>query len=333
MKHEAKYGTRLDDGRVQCGLCPKLCTMKEGQVGFCRTRTNEGGRLLTVIYAEVTGCHVDPIEKKPLYHYHPGRPILSLGTKGCNFGCLFCQNWQIAQRADAPSQRLMPDEAVRAAVRYDSFGIAYTYTEPLIWFEYVLDTAVLAHEQGLENVLVTNGFICEAPLDELMPHVDAANIDVKSFDPEFYRRMCKGELAPVLRTVERVRAHWHVELTHLVVPYKDEAAILDDVRRMRDWVADTLGADTPLHFSRYFPHHKLELPATSEALLMQAREIALERLEFVYIGNVLTDVGADTRCPGCGALLIERLGYRTVVRGLRNGRCEACGRRINVVGA
>jgi pyruvate formate lyase activating enzyme len=333
MKHEAKHGTVVDDGRVQCALCPKLCTLKEGQFGFCRTRTNDGGRLVTIIYAEVTGCHVDPIEKKPLYHYHPGRPILSLGTKGCNFGCLFCQNWQIAQRTDAPSERLMPDQAVELALRHDSFGIAYTYTEPLIWFEYVLDTARLAHERGLKNVLVTNGFVCEAPLEELLPHVDAANIDVKSFDPDFYRRLCKGELAPVLRTVERVRAHWHVELTHLVVPYKDEVEILDDVRRMRDWVADTLGRDTPLHFSRYFPHHKLDLPSTPEALLARAREIALEKLDFVYLGNVAAADGTNTVCPGCGATLIRRHGYRAAVVGLADGVCTACGRSANVVGA
>ncbi len=333
MKHEAKYGAVLEDGRIQCRLCPKLCMLREGQSGFCKTRMNEGGRLVTVIYAEVTGCGVDPIEKKPLYHFHPGRGILSLGTKGCNFGCIFCQNWQIAQRVDAPSQRLMPEEAVELALRHDSFGIAYTYTEPLIWYEYVLDTAVLAHEHGLKNVLVTNGFICEEPLAELIPHIDAANIDVKSFDPDFYRRYCKGELEPVLRTVEQVRPHWHVELTHLIVPYKEEAALLDDVRRMLDWVADEIGADTPLHFSRYFPHHKLELPPTDEALLTRAREIALERLDYVYLGNVNTEQGAHTYCPGCGALLIERSGYRTLVRALKNGACTACGRKINVVGA
>ncbi len=332
MKHEAKYGVVLEDGRIQCRLCPKDCTLKDGQFGFCKTRTNEGGRLVTIIYAEVTGCHVDPIEKKPLYHYYPSKEILSLGTKGCNFGCVFCQNWQIAQRVDAPSERLMPEAAVGLALRHGSFGIAYTYTEPLVWFEYVLDTAVLAHQHGLKNVLVTNGFINPEPLDELIPHVDAANIDVKSFDPEFYRRYCHGELEPVLRTVARVRPHWHVELTHLIVPFKADAELLDDVRRMRDWVAGELGADTPLHFSRYFPHHKLDLPPTDEALLVRAREIALEKLEHVYLGNVYSDTGANTVCPGCGALLIERLGYRTVVRGVSDGACTSCGRRVNVVG-
>jgi len=331
MKHAAKYGVVLDEERIQCRLCPKRCTLREGQTGFCGTRVNEGGRLYTLIYAEVTGCGMDPIEKKPLYHFLPGRDILSLGTKGCNFGCLFCQNWQTSQRPDAYSQRLMPDEAVELALRERSLGIAYTYTEPLIWFEYVLDTAVLAHERGLKNVLVTNGFINEEPLAELIPHVDAANVDVKSFDPDFYRRLCKGELEPVIRTVERVRPHWHIELTHLVVPFKDEAAILDDVRRMRDWVADTLGPDTPLHFSRYFPHHKLDLPPTSEALLRRARDIALERLDYVYLGNMRAENGANTRCPGCGALLIERSGYRARVRGLTDGACTACGRTINIV--
>jgi pyruvate formate lyase activating enzyme len=333
VKHEARYGVALDDGRVQCRLCPKLCTMREGRTGFCKTRTNEGGRLVTIIYAEVTGCSVDPIEKKPLYHFYPGRGILSLGTKGCNFGCIFCQNWQIAQRVDAPSQRLMPGAAVELALRYDSFGIAYTYTEPLIWYEYVLETAALAHERGLNNVLVTNGYINEEPLDELIPHVDAANIDVKSFDPDFYRRYCNAELEPVLRTVARVRPHWHLELTHLVVPYKDDAAILDDVRRMRDWVAGEIGADTPLHFSRYFPHHKLSLPPTDVALLERAREIALEKLDYVYLGNVYSNDGAHTHCPGCGALLIKRTGYHTTVRGLDDGACAACGRKINIVGA
>jgi len=333
VKHEAKYGVAIEGGRIECRLCPKLCKLRDGQLGFCKTRLNEGGRLVTTIYAEVTGCSMDPIEKKPLYHFFPGQPILSLGTKGCNFGCIFCQNWQTAHRVDAPSERLLPEAAVELALRQGSFGIAYTYTEPLIWFEYVLDTAVLAHERGLKNVLVTNGFICEEPLAELMPHIDAANIDVKSFDPAFYRRYCKAELEPVLRTVERVRPHWHVELTHLIVPYKEEAAILDDVRRMRDWIADELGPDTPLHFSRYFPHYKLELPPTDEGLLARAREIALERLEYVYLGNVYADDGAHTRCPRCGALLVERSGYRAVVRGLEGGACASCCRRVNVVGA
>ena len=333
MKHAAKYGYTLDQERIQCRLCPKQCKLREGQFGFCKTRVNEGGELFTVIYAEVTGCGVDPIEKKPLYHYYPGQGILSLGTKGCNLGCVFCQNWQIAQRADAPSQRLMPAEAVALAVQHESFGIAYTYTEPLIWYEYVLDTAMLARERGLKNVLVTNGFICEEPLAELVPHIDAANIDIKSFDPAFYRRLCKAELEPVVRMVEQVRPHWHVELTHLIVPHKDEAEILDDVRRMCDWIAGALGRDTPLHFSRYFPHHKLKLPATDLGLLKRAREIALERLEYVYLGNIHADQGAHTQCPGCGALLIERLGYRTTVRGLDAGACTACGRTINIVGA
>jgi pyruvate formate lyase activating enzyme len=332
MRKEARFWNPLDDSGVQCCLCPHNCTIADGNRGLCGVRANEGGRLFSRIYGEVTGSGLDPIEKKPLYHFYPSREILSLGTKGCNFKCPFCQNWHISQKPDGHSTYLSPEDAVNAAVQHESFGISYTYSEPLIWIEYVMDTSELAHEKGLKNVLVTNGFINEGPLEELLPLVDAANIDVKSFDPEFYRKLCKGQLDPVLRTCEKAAGRWHIEITNLIVPFKSEHGILDDIVRMCDWIAGRLGRGVPLHFSRYVPNYKFDLPATPVALMERARNEALERLDFVYLGNVAAGEGSDTKCPNCGDLLIERSGYSTIVRDIRDSKCGRCGYEVRIPG-
>ena len=332
MKKEAKFWERLDGSRVHCFLCPHNCRIQDGNVGICGVRKNDSGTLYSMIYGEVTGFGLDPIEKKPLYHFHPSRQILSLGTKGCNFKCPFCQNWHISQRPDGHSNYLSPEEAVKTAVKERSFGIAYTYSEPMIWAEYVMDTGRLAHEHGLKNVLVTNGFTSPEPLEELIPFIDAANIDVKAFDPEFYTKLCKGSLDPVLKTCERVAGEWHLEITHLIVPFKDHDEMLDDIGRMCDWIAGKLGKDTPLHFSRYFPNYHFDAETTPAELLTRAREIALERLNFVYLGNVAAKEGSDTLCPDCGTILIERNGYATRVRNLRDSKCRECGRKVEIPG-
>jgi len=328
---EAAYYEKLDGKKIRCHLCPKECVIADGKAGFCRVRPNRDGILYSDIYAQVTSYGLDPIEKKPLYHFHPGRPISSFGTRGCNLGCAFCQNYTISQDPGAPAEKLSPADAVAVARRDRSFGIAYTYTEPMIWFEYVLETARLARAAGLKNVMVTNGFVNEGPLRELLPYIDAMNIDIKSMDAEFYRKVCFGELAPVLRTAETAhQAGCHIELTNLVIP------TLNDTRKnfetLRDWVAGKLSPLVPLHFSRYFPMYKLTLPSTPVSKLEEAHAVAREKLRYVYIGNAGGGEWDHTRCPGCGALLVERAGYTTRVAGIDGGKCAKCARPCDIVG-
>ncbi len=316
---------------VQCELCPQVCRIRPGGRGICRYRRNVSGTLRATSYGMVSSCGYDPIEKKPLYHFMPGSVIFSAGTVGCNLGCGFCQNWQISQ-SEAPTRYLGPADAARlagAAVNGGrrSIGIAYTYSEPLVWWEYVYDTAREVRRRGLANVLVTNGFVTEEPLRELLPLVDAMNIDVKAFTDEFYRQVCHGRLAPVLRTVELAHAAGvHVEVTTLLVPgLNDDPA---EVRQLVDWLG-AIDPGIPLHFSRYFPNYRMAEPGpTPLSTLAMARSIALERLDYVYIGNALAGEGLDTVCPGCGSTAIRRDGYRVSPDGLRGDSCATCGRRI-----
>ncbi|HHV56897.1 MAG TPA: AmmeMemoRadiSam system radical SAM enzyme [Firmicutes bacterium] len=326
---EALYWHKLEGDRVQCELCPQDCRIAPGRAGACRVRRNKAGVLYATNYARVSSVALDPVEKKPLYHFYPGRTVLSLGTIGCNLKCSFCQNWEIAQE-DAPTRGLGPEQAVALARREGGgcIGIAYTYSEPLMWYEYVLDTARPAREAGLKNVLVTNGFIQPEPLEALLPLIDALNIDVKAFTGDYYRRVCHGGLEPVLKTVETaVRAGCHVELTTLLVPGLNDAP--DEIRSLVSWIAG-LAPTIPLHLTRYYPQYKMELPPTPLATLERAWEIAREKLAYVYIGNALTEKGQNTYCPGCGALLIERRGFSARPTGLEHRRCRACGRVTEV---
>jgi len=328
MDHEAMYYDPLDGRQVRCRLCPHLCTIQPGALGICRQRKNLDGTLVSLTYGRVTSASMDPIEKKPLYHFHPGRPILSLGTNGCNFRCQHCQNWSISQE-DAPTQPLAPEAAVALAKESRSFGIAYTYNEPLIWYEYVLDTARLAHDAGLKNVLVTNGFINPEPLAELLPFIDALNIDLKSIRDDFYNTICGGRIGPVLETAKTAKQQAHLEVTNLVIPtHNDSDADLTD---LADWIRDHLGADTPTHLSAYFPRYKLQAPATTPDILERAHAIFADRLHHVYLGNMMLDKGTDTVCPACGATLIERRGYTTRITGLTGSTCSACGAELNIV--
>lgn len=318
----------LPNNAVRCRLCPRNCLVKEGGNGFCRARINKDGRLYSRIYGECSAIAMDPIEKKPLYHFFPGSYILSLGTVGCNFGCSFCQNYHISHH-DAPTRRLSSEDAVDMANREGSIGIAYTYNEPLIWYEYVLETARLARANGLKNVLVTNGFINEAPLMELLPYIDALNIDVKSFRDSFYRDYCKGMRDPVLKTAEIAkRMGLHVEITNLIIPTlnDDEGMIMDLV----DWVSSSLGNTTPLHFSRYFPHYKLNLPPTPISTLMRAREIGVSKLRYVYVGNVVDVEVNSTICPNCKKVVVERSGYE-IRSFLHNGSCGYCYTSVDMI--
>ena len=326
--YEAKYYERLDGGRVHCHLCPHECRIQPGGLGICRQRANEGGTLVSRNYGRITSASMDPIEKKPLYHFHPGSSILSLGTNGCNFRCLHCQNWTISQQ-EAETQPLEPSRAVRLASDHGSFGISYTYNEPFIWYEYVLDTSKLARDAGLKNVLVSNGFVNPEPLAELLPFVDAMNIDLKSIRDEFYREVCGGRVEPVLETAKAANESVHVEVTNLIIPTHNDSD--EDLTDLADWIRDHLGADTPVHLSAYRPCYKLDAPPTGPDTMRRAYGIFTARLHHVYVGNMILEKGADTVCGGCGAVLIRRRGFAGEVVGLDGRTCAGCGAETNVV--
>lgn len=272
------------DGKVKCHLCPHECIIANGKVGICGVRKHIDGKLYSLGYGETTSIALDPIEKKPIYHFHPGEYILSLGTKGCNFKCPFCQNWTISQDLDAPTEKITSEGIIKKAKECKSFGIAYTYNEPFIWYEFVLDTAKLAKKEGLENVLVTNGYVNPEPLEEMLPYIGAMNIDLKSMDEEFYRKICGGRLEPVLYVIERSAKACHVELTNLIIPGLNDSD--DNFVRLVNWIYAHVGPEAPLHFSRYFPCYKMTKPATALDTLERAYQIAKKKLKYVYLGNV-----------------------------------------------
>jgi pyruvate formate lyase activating enzyme len=326
---EALFYEKREDGKVHCLLCPQDCTIADGKRGFCRVRRNVDGVLYAENYNRVMAAGMDPVEKKPLYHFHPGAMIYSLGTRGCNQHCDFCQNWHMLQDGAATTE-MMAQRAVEEAMAHASVGIAYTYNEPTIWYEFVLECSRLAREEGLTNVLVTNGSINPGPFAELAPSVDAMNIDVKSMDPEFYRKVCSSRLEPVLATCRAARAAGiHVEITNLVIPTLNDSEEL--ITRLVDFVAGELGPETPLHFSAYFPTYRMTIEPTPLSSLLRAREIACERLHYVYLGNVAASEGSNTHCPQCGNLLVERRGYGTSIKGIEDGRCGSCGRKVDMV--
>jgi pyruvate formate lyase activating enzyme len=327
MKHEARYYEKLPHNSVRCVLCPQNCLIAPGRTGICGGRDNVNGTLHAKNYGECVSLSMDPIEKKPLYHFFPGSSILSTASNSCNLKCPFCQNAEISQQRSA-TQYVSPQKLVDIALQENSIGIAYTYTEPLTWYEYVIDVAKLAHEHSLKNVLVTNGMINEAPLMELLPHIDGANIDLKSMDSKFYEGIVHGKLETVLNTIRIVKKHWHVELTNLVIPgYNDSP---EAIAELVDFTAD-IGVETPLHFSRYFPHYQFSVPATPVKTVESACETARRKLHYVYVGNVQTDNGSCTYCPDCGNSLIDRSHYQVFTRGIENGRCKKCGRSVDFV--
>lgn len=318
----------VDGDRLRCRLCPFACRIAEGQTGRCGVRQNVGGKLLSLNFGQVTSAALDPIEKKPLYHFHPGSVILSLGTFGCNLKCEFCQNWSISQQRP-PTQELSPAQALQLAVDMGArgnIGIAYTYNEPFIWFEYVLQTARLVHERGLLNVLVTNGIVEEEPLRELLPFVDAMNVDIKSIRPEFYRKLCGGDGKAAQRTVELAWGQCVVEITNLVIPGENDSD--EDFIALFDWAA-SVSRQLPVHLSRYHPDYHMQAPATPVRTLQRAYDLARERLDFVYVGNVHLTGTTDTLCPACGAVVVERSGYG-VRSHTSDGRCPVCHRELGI---
>ncbi|NLE65602.1 MAG: AmmeMemoRadiSam system radical SAM enzyme [Elusimicrobia bacterium] len=316
---------------VTCDLCPRHCRLKEGERGDCRVRANIDGKLYSLVYGKACAAHVDPIEKKPVFHVLPGSSSFSIATAGCNLHCLYCQNWQISQRPpeETPNIDLPPASVVENARRYDCRSIAYTYTDPIVFYEYTLDTSRLAKDQGLLNILVTAGYIEQEPLKALCPFITAANVDLKGMSDDFYRRMSQGTLTPVLEAILTMkRMGVHVEITNLLVPTWNDTD--KDILALIRWIKEHCGSDTPLHFSRFWPTHELQnLPPTPEETLTHAWELArAEGLSFVYAGNMPGHPGNNTFCPGCGKILIRRRGYQILSSNLAEGTCDACGSRI-----
>ncbi len=323
-------------GAVRCVACAHRCLVRPGRAGICRVRENRDGALVTLVYGRAVAANADPIEKKPLFHVYPGSVAYSIATRGCNFHCLHCQNWAISQAARdgfaAPSFALAPRDVVRAALAAGSRSIAYTYTEPTIFIEYVLDTARLAVEAGLANLLVTNGYQSPEALDLLGPLVAAANVDLKSFDDRFYRKVCGARLAPILATLigMRERGIW-VEVTTLLIPGLNDDP--DGLAALARWIVAELGPETPWHVSRFLPTYRLtDLDPTPTATMERTIEIGRTAgLRHVYSGN-LGNGDEDTRCAGCGTTLIRRHGFQAIRTGLAGGRCAHCGRALAGIG-
>jgi pyruvate formate lyase activating enzyme len=332
---EASYYSKLPDKRVQCGLCPHRCRIPEGKRGFCITRENIDGILTASNYCSPVSTAIDPIEKKPLFHFFPGSSIFSTGPNGCTLKCSFCQNCEISQEKIS-TREMTPEKIAGMAAQSGSIGIAYTYSEPVIWYETIMDVGPRVRELGLKNVMVTNGYIEPAPLSGLLSVVDAMNVDIKSMNPSFYRRICKGSLEPVLSTCEAVRkAGCHLEITHLLIPGENDDP--KETAALADFMATHLGKDTPLHISRYFPRYRMDHAPTPPALLERAWEITRKKLEYVYIGNIAAGDRENTCCPGCGDLLISRSGYSvSVTKNLitspgKRQQCRRCGAAVPLV--
>ncbi len=320
--HEAMWYEKLAGGLVHCQLCPNHCRLPKGQIGLCRVRKNVGGTLYSLSYGQIAAVHVDPIEKKPFFHVLPGREAFSLATPGCNLRCLFCQNWEISQAYpwEVRTAPMTPEEVVAAALRSGAPAIAFTYSEPTIFYEYMLDIAKLAKEKGLKTLVVSAGYIEPEPLKALLPFIDAYKVDFKAFDSQFYADLTGGSRDPVLRTMKIVHESgvW-LEVVNLLVTGKNDGA--EEVRALARWVKENLGADVPLHFSRFHPMHKLmNLPPTPVERVVRAREIALaEGLRYVYTGNVPAAEGDSTYSPKTGQIVIERKGYFVVRNELQDG--------------
>ncbi|MBF0363801.1 MAG: AmmeMemoRadiSam system radical SAM enzyme [Oligoflexia bacterium] len=320
--------------KVQCNLCPKECLIDDSQSGDCRIRMNIDGELKSVVFSHPCAIHMDPIEKKPLFHFLPGSKILSIATVGCNLHCLHCQNWEISQANPEESEAyyLSTNDLISLAQKYNTKSIAYTYTEPLAFYEYTLESSRIAHQNsfGIKNVLVTAAYINKKPLQELLKFTDAANIDVKAFSERFYRDICKATLKPVLDALILTKEMGvHVEVTYLIIPTLNDDPL--EIKNFIRWFKDNLGVETPLHFSRFHPNYKLtNLPPTPAETLDRARNEALTAgLKYVYIGNLYSKDSENTFCGNCSKLLIERNGYTIISNILKKeGVCPYCNHKI-----
>jgi len=316
---------------IRCLICPNECDIKEGESGDCRNRINKKGKLYTIAYGNPCAVHIDPVEKKPLYHFLPGSRAYSVATAGCNLACLNCQNWTISQKSPAETKNydLLPEKLVESCLENRCELIAYTYSEPVTFYEYTFDSSILARQAGIKNAIVTAGYINKEPLLKFCKVIDAANVDLKSFSDDIYLRLNAGSLQPVLNTLLTLKEEgvW-LEITNLVVPsWTDD---MDMIKRMCDWLVSNGFKDTPLHFSRFHPSYKLtQLPPTPVNILTSAREIALkEGLEHVYIGNVPGLNAEHTVCSGCGEVVIKRRGFVIIENNIRDGKCSFCSEKI-----
>jgi pyruvate formate lyase activating enzyme len=328
---EALYSSPVEGG-IKCQLCPHMCLINDGKAGICKVRRNIDGKLVAETWGRISAMHMDPIEKKPLYHFFPGRPILSLGSVGCNMHCLCCQNWQISQvsvKEFSFEHPVQPDEIVNTAIiEENNLGIAYTYNEPAMWFEYMIDIAKLVQLKGLKNVMVSNGYVSEKPMDDLLHYIDAFNIDLKGFTENFYRKFTGSRLDPILRNLIKIRnSGRHLEITTLIVPGQN-----DDPRvfsNMVDWISGELGKDTILHLSRYHPAYKFDAGPTSADDMKGLLEIAQSRLFYVYAGNIQLNDYHDTRCSECNNIIIRRDGYHvSLISVNKQGACMHCGNKV-----
>lgn len=330
--HRALFQRSLPGQKVQCTLCPRSCVINDGDRGFCFGRRNIDGELVLDTFGRSSGFAVDPIEKKPLYHFYPATTVLSFGTIGCNLICRFCQNWRIscAEVADTPQVEAMPETIVKKARDFGIPSVAFTYNEPVVFAEYVIETAAVCRAAGIRTVAVTNGYITEAARRDFFQDIDAANVDLKSFNEGFYQRMCGGHLKPVLDTLKYLKRETDVwlEITTLVIPNENDD--MDELKRMSAWIAKELGEDVPLHLTAFHPDFLLpDHPPTTLSTLETARGLALEEgLHYVYTGNVPDAFGSDTFCPSCGRLVIDREGFSVLRSAMKDGCCAACGAKI-----
>ncbi len=333
---EAMFYEKIGDQKVKCYLCPHKCKISSGKRGICGVRENREGTLYTLVYGKVISWAVDPIEKKPLYHFYPGKNAFSIATVGCNFHCLHCQNYNISQfpieKEDIPGENISPKEIINLAKQRKTKIIAYTYTEPTIFFEYAYDICRLAKKEGIKNIFVTNGYIEEKPLRKIAPYMDAANVDLKSMREKFYHRVCGAHLKPVLETLRLIKelGIW-VEVTTLIIPTLNDSK--EEQKEIANFIV-TLGKETPWHISRFHPAYRLtDLPPTPVKTLDQARRIGMEaELKYVYIGNIPVNEGENTYCPNCGKIIINRSGYWIEKIKIKDRHCKYCGFSIDGVG-
>lgn len=328
---QALYYKKYEGNKVRCQLCPRKCLIEEGSRGNCRVRENKEGILYSKVYGKLCSIAIDPIEKKPLFHFLPGTSSYSIGTAGCNLHCVWCQNWSTSQKnpEDVFNYNLEPKEVVKRAVESKCKSISYTYNEPTIFFEYVLETAKLARKKGLKNIMVTNGYINKEPALELYEYIDAANIDLKGFSEDIYRKYCSAELRPVLDAIFKIKEKkTFIEITNLIVPKVNDDLKL--IKEMCIWIKTNVGENTPMHFSRFFPCYKMENSApTPNETLIKAKEIAEKAgLKYVYIGNVQTPKSENTYCPKCKELLVKRTFFTVNQNNIKNSSCRFCKENI-----
>lgn len=319
---------------LNCKICERRCIISQGKTGFCEMRENDGGKIYSLNYAAASSVAVDPIEKKPLFHFYPGTMVFSIGSVGCNFRCKHCQNWGISQAEleQIPTREILPENAIRLTKEYGCKSIAWTYNEPTMWFEYTLDSAKLAKKEDIKTIYVTNGYMSEESLEEIRPHLDAANIDLKGMSEKFYSDLCDARLQPVLDNIVRMHdAKIHIEITNLMIPgYNDSD---EDINALVKFMVEEVGVEVPLHFTRFFPQYQMQnLPPTEVKYLEKAHKMAKDAgMKYVYMGNVPTGKGENTYCPECGELVIKRDGFEVVSDELKKTKeCPKCKAKIDI---